>query len=121
MKTSSLSVLRETPWIGVPGAPRPPLSCHQPCHQSAKSGSHAAVQITPARSVAKTSSLSALRLTASIDAPAGSRGLTRTDESGNGSSGFGPGIDEDVVDGNAASSSCLKIGKGSSLSPVRLR
>src|ERR1700686_860176 len=119
--TSSLSVLRDTPWIGDPGAPRPLFSCHQPCHQSRNSGCHAAVQITPPRSVTKMSSLSVLRLIASTELLGGSRGLTRTEDSGKGLSGFGPGIDEDVVEGYAASTNCLNTGNGLPESTVTLR
>src|SRR5215472_11041848 len=42
-KTSSLSLLRETAVTWAPGAATPSRSRHQPCHQSAKVGSHAAV------------------------------------------------------------------------------
>ena len=74
-KTSSLSVLRETAVTGAPGAARPPFSSHQPCHQSVKSGSQAAVIITPRLSVTKMSSLSGLRDTASTREPTGTRML----------------------------------------------
>ena len=74
-KTSSLSVLRETAVTGAPGAARPPFSSHQPCHQSVKSGSQAAVIITPRLSVTKMSSLSMLRETAPTAVPAGAVAL----------------------------------------------
>src|SRR5205809_165553 len=63
-KTSSLLVLRDTAVTGAPGAARPPFSSHQPCHQSVKPGSQAAVMMTPLTSVTKISSLSVLRETA---------------------------------------------------------
>src|SRR5262249_50381611 len=62
--TSSLSLLRDTAVTGAPGAALPPLSVHQPCNQSVKAGSHAAVTIAPLTSVAKISNLSVLRDTA---------------------------------------------------------
>src|SRR5215218_4958983 len=71
--TSNLSALRETQVTGAPGAASPSRTCHHPCHQSVKPGSHAALTTLPSTSVPKMSSRSALRDTTCIGDPGGKR------------------------------------------------